>query len=241
MVIQERVRFVEAGGVEEIARKLKAVRELAAHADEQLLVGGILDSDFRTKEQLAEKAKDGLLFLLPVHEVENFFLHPPAIAVIAKRSGVEKTAAQILVDCADRFAGLWIVHRALVRLPKPGDLHRTLRQAASELTWNVIDGAVDDAVQKILEVSQTEPVGTDQFVRESIAAYKALRLDSDLWKHCMGKEVLGVLPRELGLQSVEALERNVMACWKDGVTVAPVELEAVRQYIDALTAVRDGS
>lgn len=234
------VRFVEAGGCEEIARKLKAVRELAAHADEQLLVGGILDSDFRTQAQLAEKTKDGLLFLLPVHEVENFFLHPPAIAVIAKRSGVEKTAAQILIDCADRFAGLWIVNRALIRLPKPGDLHRTLRQSASELTWNVIDGAVDDAVRKILAVSQTEPVGTDQFVRESIAAYKALRLDSDLWKYCMGKEVLGVLPRELGLQSVEALERNVMACWKDGVTVAPAELEAVRQYIDALTAVRDG-
>lgn len=231
------VRFVEAGGCDEIARKLKAVRELAAYADEQLLVGGILDSDFRTEEQLAEKTRNGSLFLLPMHEVENFFLHPPALAVIAKRSGVEKPVAQILIDCADRFAGLWIVHRAMIRLPEPGDLHRALRQIASELTWDVIDGAPDGALKKILTVTQTDPVGTEQCLRESIDAYRVLRVDDSLWKHCMGKEVLGVLPRELGLQSVEALERNVMACWKDGVTVAPAELNAVRQYIDALTAV----
>jgi hypothetical protein len=231
------VRFIEGGGCEEIAKKLKAVRELAEHADEQLWVGGILDRDFRTDEKLAQQAKDGSLFVLPVHEVENYFLHPSALSVIATRSGAASPVNQILINCADRFAGLWIVNRAMIRMPEAVDLHRTLRQVAGELTWSVIDSAREKALEKILSVTGTEPHETARLLLESADAYSVLRASDNLWMHCMGKEVLGVLPRELGLQSVEALERNVLACWKDGHAQQPEELTPIRDYIDSLRPV----
>lgn len=228
------VRFIEGGGCEEIAKKLKAVRELAEHADEQLCVGGILDRDFRTDEKLAQQSRDGSLFVLPVHEVENYFLQPSALSVIASRSGVTIPVMQILIACADRFAGLWIVNRAMIRLPEPGDLHRALRQVASELTWGVIDSAREKAIERILSVKVSEPIETARLLHESADAYSALRASDGLWMHCMGKEVLGVLPPVLGLQSVEALERNVLACWKDGHAQRPKELTAIGNYIDSL-------
>ncbi len=231
------VRFIEGGGCEEIAKKLKAVRELAEYADEHLWVGGILDRDFRTDEKLAEQAKDSSLFVLPVHEVENYFLHPSALSVIASRSGVATPVSQILIDCADRFAGLWIVNRAMIRLPESGDLHRTLRQVASELTWGMIESDRKKALEKILSVTGSEPHETARSLQESADAYSLLRASDTLWMHCMGKEVLGVLPRELGLQSVEALERNVIACWKDGHAQRPDELTSIRDYIDSLRPV----
>ena len=231
------VRFIEGGGCEEIAKKLRAVRELAEHTDEQLCVGGILDHDFRTDELLAEQLKNSPLFVLPVHEVENYFLHPSALSVIANRSGVGTPVTQILVKCADRFAGLWIANRAMIRLPAAGDLHRTLRQAAGELTWSVIDGDRGAALDKILSVAGTEPHETARLLQESVDAYAALRASDNLWIHCMGKEVLGVMPRELGLQSVEALEQNVLACWKDGHAQRPEELTSISKYIDSLRPV----
>jgi predicted ATPase len=231
------VRFIEGGGCEEIAKKVKAVRELAEHADEQLCIGGILDRDFRTDELLARQSKDSPLFVLPVHEVENYFLHPSALSVIANRSGVGTPVTQILVNCADRFAGLWIANRAMIRLPVAGDLHRALRQAASELTWSVIDGNRSAVLDKILAVAGTEPQDTARLLQESAEAYADLRASDNLWAHCMGKEVLGILPRELGLQSVEALEQNVLACWKDGHAQRPEELTCISKYIDALRPV----
>lgn len=231
------VRFIEGGGCEEIAKKVKAVRELAEHADEQLCIGGILDRDFRTDELLARQSKDSPLFVLPVHEVENYFLHPSALSVIANRSGVGTPVAQILVNCADKFAGLWIANRAMIRLPMAGDFHRALRQAASELTWSVIDGNRSAALDKILSVAGTEPQETARLLQESADAYADLRASDNLWAHCMGKEVLGILPRELGLQSVEALEQNVLACWTGGHAQRPAELTCISEYIDALRPV----
>lgn len=144
---------------------------------------------------------------------------------------------QILIDCADRFAGLWIVNRAMIRLPESGDLHRTLRQVASELTWSLIESDREKALEKILSVTGSEPHETARSLQESADAYSLLRASDTLWMHCMGKEVLGVLPRELGLQSVEALERNVIACWKDGHAQRPDELTSIRDYIDSLRPV----
>jgi hypothetical protein len=54
----------------------------------------------------------------------------------------------------------------------------------------------------------------------------------------MGKEVLGVLPRELALQTQEALEKNVLNCWREGSAKPPAELKTVIEYIGGLTPVR---
>jgi hypothetical protein len=125
----------------------------------------------------------------------------------------------------------------MIRLPEAGDLHRTLRQVAGEMTWGVIDSARGKALEEILSVTRTEQHETARLLRESADAYAVLRASDNLWMHCMGKEVLGVLPRGVGLQSVEALEQNVLACWRDGHAQRPEELTSISKYIDSLRPV----
>lgn len=228
------VRFVEAGGCDEIMRKLRAVRELAEHAEEQLCVGGVVDRDFRSDEELASLGKNGDVLVLPVHEVENFFLHPDAIAVVAGRSGAKTPATQILMECSDRFAGQWIVSRVYARLSQPGELDRTVRQVASELYWKRFETDVEAAAQKIIKAAAGDAKVLRSALQEAVEAYRALRASTDLWKYCMGKEVLGVLPRELGFQTPEALEKHILSCWRDGAAKGPAELKTVIDYVSGL-------
>lgn len=231
------VRFVEAGGCDEIIRKLSAIRELAEHADEQLCVGAILDRDFRSDDELAAMAKSGEILALPVHEVENYFLQPEAISLVADRSGIAKSATQLIAECSDRFAGQWIVLKAVAKLPRRGELDRAFRKVASELNWKAIEADRKGAIERIAKATGVDPKQLVPALEEAVEAYRALRTSPHLWKNCMGKEVLGILPRELGFQTQEALEKNILNCWDANAVPAPAELKQVIDYISCLQPV----
>ncbi len=50
----------------------------------------------------------------------------------------------------------------------------------------------------------------------------------------MGKEVLSVIPRELGLRSSEVLENNVLKIWHAHEARIPQEVVDLRNYIDSI-------
>ncbi|MGH9893284.1 MAG: hypothetical protein ACREA0_15095, partial [bacterium] len=56
----------------EVARKLAAVADLAEMSEEELRVGGVIDHDFRTEQQLATMTEMAPVFVLGCHEIENF-------------------------------------------------------------------------------------------------------------------------------------------------------------------------
>jgi len=49
------------------------------------------------------------IFVLPVHEAENFFLHPPTLCILLQQNGRgELVATDLIREAADERAGSWI-------------------------------------------------------------------------------------------------------------------------------------
>lgn len=105
-------RFIEAGNAREVIRRTAVLRDLAAETGEPLRIGGVIDRDFRTDDEIAEiEANDGV-HVLRVLEVENLLLQPEALRVLLDRAGRDPNATGAVIEAAsDRFAGLWILQR----------------------------------------------------------------------------------------------------------------------------------
>lgn len=50
-------------------------------------IGGVVDRDFRSNAEATVFANGSSIFVLPVHEVENFFLHPGTIDLLLAQNG----------------------------------------------------------------------------------------------------------------------------------------------------------
>jgi hypothetical protein len=64
--------------------------------------------------------------------------------------------------------------------------------------------------------------------------YEALRTGADLWKFCMGKQVVKPVANILGFATAEVLERNVLHLWKSNEIMVPPEVDALRKYMKSL-------
>jgi energy-coupling factor transporter ATP-binding protein EcfA2 len=85
--LPESVRFMECGSCTEVLRRVAAIKALANEAEVGIRIGGVVDHDFRT-DSAADVIQSGNgVFILPVHEVENFFLHPMTLAVLLGQNG----------------------------------------------------------------------------------------------------------------------------------------------------------
>lgn len=232
------VRFIEGGGCKEVTGKLAAVRELALDAEEQIKVGGVIDRDFRTDVQIAEIESRTPIFTLDCHEVENLFLHLDALQIIANRSGVGVNACDALREASDRFAGLWILGRTVTISARLHESTKPLRQISSALDWVKFEadmaGAISLIADAALSRSHSDYSELHKDLSESAEVYSKLRVSPDLWKKCMGKEVLGVLPAALGLRGPDVLQSNVLKIWKLQEANHPQELIDLKAYIDSI-------
>ncbi len=78
------VRFMEIGSCDEVLRRVATIKALAKESETQIRIGGIIDRDFRTDD---EAVRPNAVFVLPVHEVENFFLHPATLDLLLEQNG----------------------------------------------------------------------------------------------------------------------------------------------------------
>lgn len=232
------VRFIEGGGCDEVTKKLSAVRELAEDADEQLKAGGVIDRDFRTEEQIAEKVSRTPVHVLGCHEIENLFLHPGALQRIAERSVIQVSAVDLLREASDQFAGLWVLARAVSLSSGLTELNKQLRKKAAQLSWKEIEidrnGVVDQILQEAINTGDTTYEQLRNELLQSVAVYESVRGIDDLWKICMGKETLRLMPAKLGLRSTEVLENNVLEIWKNNESMPPQELVDLQSYINSI-------
>jgi len=230
------VRFIEGGGCVEVSKKLSAVRELAAEADEQLFVGGVIDADFRTQQMIEGLQEKTPVFVLGCHEVENLYLHPAALQVVSDRAGVQRVIQDIVRDASDNFAGTWILQRTILNTKVKIEAARTLNQVAAQ-NWNAILVDSDQFAADICESSSLEGDELNTFrinLTESIEAYSNMRDTDNLWKECMGKQTLAVIYQDFGMSSVESLQNNITRIWASGEANVPDELVALRKYINSI-------
>lgn len=230
--------FLEAGNCQQVVAKLALVSDLAQESD-RLHIGGVIDRDHWGARQVQRFGEQAPVHVLGVHEIENLFLIPAALAIFTERNGhPPETAAEHLRDASDHFAGLWIAQRAGLR--HDIDLGSALRAQAGQLTWALIDEDRDGTAETLSDAAELEDSEIRPKVREwlekAIAEYSDLREGDELWMECSGKQVLGAIPPKLGIASREDMERQVIQLFESGQVEAPNPLNALRNYIESISA-----
>jgi hypothetical protein len=232
-------RFMEAGNCTDVARKLVAVSQLAAETDQQLHVGGVIDRDFRTQEQIKAVLSISPVFPLPCHEIENLFLHPPTLGVLLEGIGRKANEANgVVLTAVDRSAGAWIQQRACTRQFPEMVVAGEVRRLVWETDWTVVSANPSAFVAEIVtKQSLTGSEDEKKFTSALMTAfndYQKIRTSDGLWRECMGKQTLRSVSKELGFSAADFLEKSVVQLWQKGRVPVPEEVEKLRTYVKDL-------
>ena len=236
-------RFIEAGNCKDVTRKVSTITELSRESNQDIHVRGIVDRDFRTDEEITELTSDGSIFVLPCHEIENFFIYPDALTQICTRSGIDVTGEQIIQEAADEFAWTWVLERAVWRLrgatPKGEMLVKITRRAKGEARvkkWDESESSINTSAQELALGLLSDDFNNQQqifeYLKKSADDYVKLRTGNDLWLKCMGKEVLDKIPERLGLTSAQIVEQQVIHLWESREVTVPEELQQLREFVN---------
>ncbi len=136
---------------------------------------------------------------------------------------------------SDRFAGLWIVQRTAMRHPDFPEPTPLVRELAGGLKWDTVADDKERAVRDIVSRYGPLEAGVESKLINSLLrsadVYEKLRESPDLWKTCLGKQVLNSIPRALGLNSADSLERHVFQLWTDKAVALPAEALELLAYL----------
>ena len=231
-------RFLEGGSSDEVAKKLDTLTLLASETDEQLRVGGVVDRDFRTDEQIASIRTVATVHVLGCHEIENLFLHPDGIGVLMQRSGKDpKDAKEVLQTASDHFAGIWVVQRASTRNPQLPWPNRDMRQVMGRLSWSHFKEDQEKCVAVLVDAIKPEAIeaeGWKSAIIDAVDSYRSCREAGDLWAHCLGKQVLSTIPHSVGLTDASTMEIQVTQMWERKEVDLPDAAKALIAYVQSL-------
>ncbi|MYF47958.1 MAG: AAA family ATPase, partial [Candidatus Dadabacteria bacterium] len=142
---KEDTRFIECGSCNEVLRRISTVISLAKASGEPIRVGGVVDRDFRSDAEINKIEAENGLFVLPVHEIENFYLHPQTVDALLNRNGVEGVIALDLIrNAADTRAGSWIFQKITSTENGPSISERTISVVKEYLKGLAWDAFADD-------------------------------------------------------------------------------------------------
>lgn len=235
----QNVRFMECGSCNEVLRRVAAIKALANEAEAGIRIGGVVDRDFRTEANVSTINNSGV-FVLPVHEAENYFIHPATLAVLLQQNGREELVpADLIREAADARAGSWIFQHTMATpnaksLP---DISVVAKEYAKELTWAVLDADRNEAIQHIVSTTGYDTDNQSKLrglLEISTNSYARKRDTDSLWKICEGKQVLNDVARIAGFAGPLALIRAVFVVWARNGAQIPEELIAFRNYLATL-------
>lgn len=231
-----KVRFMVGGNCGELERRHTSLLAIAAASGEPLRVGGVTDSDWRGP---AERERLRLLgvYMLEVHEVENFFLHPGTVehimAAIGKDPAQYKTS--LVAEC-DRRGGIWIFNaarsqRAFKDYPAPSEKARGL---AHDLPWDKcgdLEATAHSLVAQHGGLSSSQNAPLARYIAVYGKIYSRHRESGTLWKTCEGKEIFRSLASKIGFSDPRTAEAAMMKTWADKPELIPAELASLHAYV----------
>lgn len=232
------VRFIESGSCKQVIQRKRGLEELAAASDQALRIGAVVDGDFRSTQDKQALSDQGL-FVLSVHEIENFYLHPPTLRELTQSLGRDPNLIEDLIrTTADSRAGAYIFDAARTDKafadypPAP----KATRELVHRLTWEDFQ---DPITQSSHIASSYKNLNTEQaqmLTRHLVtqAAIYGRKRGEDIWKVCEGKEVFHAITGSLGLSDDDAAERAIAALWARRPDLVPHELTLLRDYIAVL-------
>jgi hypothetical protein len=229
-------RFLEGGNCREVIRRLKDVTALAAETDEQLHVGGVIDRDFRSDSECSALQSDVSIHVLGCHEIENLYLQPEAVTVLLTRAKRTDDAINVVRECADSFAGLWIVQNASTEFAASHEVPKGALSPLSAESWPSLQTNWTSFRQASgSNVDAAHRAEWETLLDQALAGFAADRVTNDWYRRCLGKQTLSRLAANLGFKSPEPLERNVVALWENGEVARPGDLDALRKYVTGLS------
>lgn len=234
------VRFIEGGSCNEILQHVETIKRLAQETESGIRIGGIVDRDFRSVKEANTLFTNQKIFVLPVHEVENFFLHPKAIQHLLIQNGVaEVSAVDLIRKCSDSRAGSWIFQYAFStsnarELPK---INANGKEKIKKLNWQDFDTKYDATIQGILELSgynDANQAKLRNILKIAVKSYAKTREAPELWQKCEGKEILNEIAIDAGFKGASALQQAVFVTWTQNTVEIPPELVKLRKYVSSL-------
>jgi predicted ATPase len=235
--VDPHVRLMEAGSCREVVRRVEALRQLATESGQPIRLGGVIDRDLRSTEECREFGSQGF-FVLPVHEIENFYLHPPTLDELMRQLGSSINTSDLVIDAADKRAGTWIfdaarTDKAFVDFPAPS---KATRELVHQLAWSDFANLEDRCEAIALSDSQLTKEQLALLKRHIIVRAKiyARKRKSEIWRIAEGKEVFRSIVGALGFSDEDAAERAITSLWSRRNDLIPEELLSLRQYIAKL-------
>lgn len=237
--LPQNLRFMECGSCNEVLRRVEAIKHLANEAEAGIRIGGVVDNDFRSAPETERIIEDGV-FVLPVHEVENFFLHPPTLETLLRQNGrPELSPMELVQQASDARAGNWIFQhtmatpnaKTLPEMPIPAKNH------AKGLAWDAINIDRDSAIDGIVELAKFDDESAKKFralLAISTKAYGRKREEPNFWAECEGKQILNDVSRASGYAGAAALSSAAFAAWNRYPETISDELRSFRAYLEAI-------
>jgi hypothetical protein len=238
--LPQNVRFMEGGCCNDVIRRVATIKSLASESNAVIRIGGIVDRDFRSDASANSVGNEHGVFVLPVHEKENFFLHPATLSRLLQQNGrTQSTPVELIREAADTRAGSWIFQNAMATsnaksLPP---ISKQAKECAKSQTWAGIDTDRKAEFKNILNVSgyNAEDQNKLQNILEiSANSYARKRQEDSLWKACEGKQVLNGVARATGYGGAPDLIQATFVAWTHDEALAPEELNALRAYLSTL-------
>lgn len=203
-------------------------------------IGGVVDRDFRLNSDATALADGSSIFVLPVHEVENFFLHPGTIDLLLAQNGRgQLNAIDIVRQAADARVGSWVFQYAMAtrnadNLP---EIASAAKDAAKGLQWLQLSTERDASLNRVVNASSFDAANQAKLrsiLGLGIDAYARKRSEDTLWKTCEGKQVLNDVARAVGFSGSPALSQAALAAWSREGAAIPDELAELRRYLSGL-------
>lgn len=238
--LPQNVRFMECGSCNEVIRRVGVIKALANESEAGMRIGGVVDRDFRHNSDATALADGSSIFVLPVHEVENFFLHPGTIDLLLAQNGRgQLNAIDIVRQAADARAGSWVFQYAMAtrnadNLP---EIASAAKDAAKGLQWLQLSTERDASLNRVVNASSFDAANQAKLrsiLGLGIDAYARKRSEDTLWKTCEGKQVLNDVARAVGFSGSPALSQAALAAWSREGAAIPGELAELRRYLSGL-------
>ena len=238
--LAENVRFMECGSSSEIIRRVEEIKDLAEEADAGIRITGVVDRDHKTDAECDGLQNYNDIYILRVHEIENFFLHPETLQVLINQSGIAGLSPHELIQSvSDRRAGIWIFQHAMATknaksLPK---IPPSVKEYVKNLSWENIDADRQMVIQQIIEFTEFEQTEKEKFanlLNISSESYGRRRVENNLWKKCEGKQVLNQIAQTVGFAGVPTFVLATFAVWERDGAELPEELNELREHITSL-------
>ena len=238
---QEHVRFVPIGSTKkDVIKNFDILKSFGESTDDQLVFSAVVDSDFDSLPEVGTESPNGSVFQLGLHEVENLYLDPAVWTVLAAQIGANDLVEGFpdsVIELSDRWAGSWIWNRAQYFGNSQWKEKGLLGSAAAiRGGWMAKDwSCVVDQSQNLLASAQDASSDIADQLAKSIERYRELRESTELWKHCLGKEVFHDLSRMVEI-TPSRLERMIWKLWDTEPLLRPAALNDLRAFVSGKSA-----